>query len=73
MMKHNSSSFLTDALEVESRKAAILSDAAMPAAPLRMPAQVIETPDATAMYSSGGRFAALISLLSLGFWRVAAD
>ncbi|MDO5756913.1 MAG: hypothetical protein Q4P24_05275 [Rhodobacterales bacterium] len=70
-MIHNSSSSMTDARGVETRKAAILSDAAMPAAPMRMPEQVIETDHAKAARASGGRIGALVALLSLGFGRAA--
>lgn len=71
MMIHSPSSFMSDALVRDARKAAILRDAALPDAPLAMPKQVIEAPRAKAMQATARGPRRLISLLTQGFGRTA--
>ncbi len=70
-MIQNPSSFMSDALAVETRKAAILRDAAMPDAPLSMPEQVIEVPRAKVIRAPVSGPSRLLSLLAQGFGRTA--
>ncbi|WP_324754172.1 hypothetical protein [Roseovarius sp. Pro17] len=67
MMIHSPSSFMSDALAQEARKAAILREAAMPDAPLAMPRQVIEVPRAKAMHAEVSGLRRMLSVLAQGF------
>ncbi len=71
MMIHNPSSFMSDALVRDTRKASVLRDAAMPDAPMSMPVQVIEASHGTLVPAAGSRPRGLISVLTQGFRRTA--
>ncbi len=71
MMIQNPSSFMSDTLAVESRKAAILRDASLPDAPLEMPRQVIEVPRANVLDAPVGGLPRLRSLIAQVFGRTA--
>lgn len=71
IMIHSPSSFMSDALVRDARKAAILRDAALPDAPLAMPRQVIEAPRAKAMQPTSSGPRRLRSMLAQGFGRTA--
>ncbi len=70
-MIHSPSSFMSDALARDARKASVLRDAAMPYAPMAMPVQVIEVPHGTLVPAAGSRRRRLISVLTQGFRRTA--
>lgn len=71
MMIHNPSSFMSDALVRDARKAAILRDAAMPDAPLTMPVQVIEIQRGNLIPTDVSGLRRLITLLVQSFRRTA--
>ncbi len=71
MMIHSPSSFMSDALALDARKAAILRDASLPDAPLAMPMQVIEVPRSKLIPAAMSRPRRLISMLTQGFGRTA--
>lgn len=73
MMTSNSLSFVLDAAEQDARKHAILREAALPTAPLPMPRQVIEVPNAGLVDATTGGLFRLLTLLAQGFGRTARD
>ncbi len=67
MIFHNTSSFMSDAVAFETRKASVLRNGALPDAPFAMPMQVIEVRRAKTANAAQNGLSRLLSSLAHGF------